>query len=449
MIRSHGCLAIVATALTVASSASAATLQVGPGKAYATPCAATAAADDGDRIEIAAGTYSGDVCRWAQNSLTIVGVGGRAHLDAAGKNSGGKAIWVIAGKDTVIENIEFSGATVPDQNGAGIRQEGTNLTLRNCYFHDNENGILTGADAASEILIEGCEFASNGFGDGRSHNMYIGQIKKFTLQYSYSHHAKIGHEVKSRAEENHILYNRIMTEADGSGSYEIDLPNGGDAFIIGNLVQQGPKTDNSSLISFAEEGATNSGQALFVVNNTIVNDLGSGKFVVDRATTAAVLRNNIFFGNGMVIDQGGPPPSSRTTSSEIRFSSTAPASTTTSRPARHASTPARTRAPERARRWPRSLSTSTRWANKLAWSWAAPSTSAPMNTGANRPRTPGSWPTAGRIAARSNTTRSPRRRALSGTWRHPRTAGTPRRRRCTAPAADAPVPHRSDAGDVS
>jgi hypothetical protein len=59
------------------------------------------------------------------------------------KTPGGKGIWVISGNDTVVENIEFSGAAVPDANGAGIRFEGVNLTVRNCYFHHNQNGILT------------------------------------------------------------------------------------------------------------------------------------------------------------------------------------------------------------------------------------------------------------------------------------------------------------------
>ena len=120
----------------IAASASADTLQVGPGKTYSLPSQAATAANDGDVIEIDAGDYSGDVAFWTQNSLTIRGVGGRAHLAAAGNHAGGKAIWVIQGDDTVIESIEFSDAVVPDDNGAGIRQEGTNLTVRDCYFHD-------------------------------------------------------------------------------------------------------------------------------------------------------------------------------------------------------------------------------------------------------------------------------------------------------------------------
>jgi hypothetical protein len=58
------------------------------------------------------------------------------------------------------------GAKVPDQNGAALRLEGTNFTLRNSFLHDNENGILSGANTNSDVLIEYTEFGHNGFGDG-------------------------------------------------------------------------------------------------------------------------------------------------------------------------------------------------------------------------------------------------------------------------------------------
>ena len=206
---------------------------------------------------------------------------------------------LIHGDNTTLENIEFSGATVPDQNGAGIRQEGAGLTVRGCYFHDNEEGILAGDNAASEILIEYTEFARNGFGDGYSHNLYINHVARFTLQYCYSHHARVGHLVKSRALENHILYNRIMDEADGTSSYSIDLPNGGLSVVIGNLVQQGPLTENSTLITYAEEGASNPAQALWLVNNTLVNDRpAGGTFIRVAGTPAGAAINNLFVGAG-------------------------------------------------------------------------------------------------------------------------------------------------------
>src|SRR5689334_5848484 len=83
--------------------AGADTLTVGPGKMYPAPCAAIAAAHDGDLIEIdAAGTYAGDVCALAKNGLTLRGVGGRAKIDATQKNYGGKGTWVISGNDTTV-----------------------------------------------------------------------------------------------------------------------------------------------------------------------------------------------------------------------------------------------------------------------------------------------------------------------------------------------------------
>ena len=290
-----------------ASATSAATLEVGPGKPYAAPCAAIAASSDGDVIEIAAGTYAGDVCGWSKSGLTLRGVGGLAKLDAAGKNSGGKAIWVIAGNDTVVENIEFTGATVPDQNGAGIRQEGKTLTVRGCFFHDNENGILAGNNAESVITVEYTEFANNGFGDGYTHNLYINHIGKLVFQHNYSHRSKSGHLLKSRAAETWVLYNRL-TQEDGTGSYEIDLPNGGRTFVIGNLVQQGASTENGSIVSYRREGphADNPSTELFVVNNSFVNERPSGGTFLNvdaGVTDPVIVRNNIFVGPGTVITQ--------------------------------------------------------------------------------------------------------------------------------------------------
>lgn len=285
-------------------SSRARTLQVGPTRTYKKPSEAAAASIDGDIIEIDAGVYLGDVCTWSRSNLVLRGVGsGRAHLNANGANAQGKGTWVISGSNTTVENIEFSGSTVPDKNGAGIRQEGATLTVRNCYFHDNENGILANAGAASDILVEYSEFDNNGQGDGYSHNMYIGNVRTFTLQHCYSHRSKIGHLVKSRAQTNYILYNRITCEATGTASYEINLPNGGRSYIIGNLIEQGNNADNPTLLSYAEEGATNTIQEIYVVNNTFVNNrTNGGTFVrVAGTPTQSKLINNIFCGPGTLL----------------------------------------------------------------------------------------------------------------------------------------------------
>ena len=291
--------------LLLSGPAYAATLQVGPQRVLKLPSEAAKVAKDGDVVAIDAGVYPGDVAIWPQHRLTLRGVGGRAHLDAIGKAAEGKAIWVIKGNDITVENIEFSGARVPDLNGAGIRFEGTHLTIRNSHFHDNEMGILTGVNPLSDILIEGSEFNNNTVDYRRygrlGHNIYIGNVRRFTLRNSYIHDANIGHNVKSRAKENYILYNRIMDERNGS-SYLVDLPDGGNSYIIGNLFRQSENTDNPAMIAFAaEHNRDNPKQTLYVVNNTFVNDRNGGIFVNNHSVAPAILINNLFVGKGMVL----------------------------------------------------------------------------------------------------------------------------------------------------
>jgi len=278
-------------------------VRVGPAQRYKMPSQAAEVAADGAIIEIDAGVYEGDVCVWRQNDLTIRGVGGYAHLKADGRSAEQKAIWVIKGRNCTVESIEFSGAAVPDRNGAGIRIEGPCLTIRRCYFHDNEMGVL-GGSGDSNIVIEFSEFARCGHGDGYSHNIYIGHAKSLTVQYCYSHHARIGHNLKSRAHNNYILYNRIMDEKDGNSSYAVDLPNGGRSFLVGNIIQQGPNTDNSTIVSYGAEGLSNPNPELYMVNNTLVNDHDTGTFVFIREGAAAKLVNNLFAGKGTVVRGG-------------------------------------------------------------------------------------------------------------------------------------------------
>lgn len=285
--------------------AQATTRQVGPGKAYAAPCAAFAAATNGDVVEIDVATYSGDVCEITASNLTIRGVGGRPKIDANGKNAQGKGTWVVSGNDLTIENVEMLGAAVPDHNGAALRLQGTNLTLRSVYLHDNENGILGGAGV---VVIESSELANNGNcidPAGCAHNAYLSaNVTSFTFRASYSHGAKSGHELKSRAQKNFILYSRI-TDEDGTASYSIDLPNGGTTVILGNVIQQGTATENPTIVTYGEEGLTNAGHDLYVVHNTFVNDLGHGTFVnVASGAPAALLQNNVFAGGGTVTNQG-------------------------------------------------------------------------------------------------------------------------------------------------
>ncbi|MDT0185193.1 right-handed parallel beta-helix repeat-containing protein [Microbacterium sp. ARD31] len=297
-------LALVAGLLTAAPAGAttyddgaARTWHVGPTRSLTTPSAAAAVARDGDTVLIDAGTYAGDVATWTQDDLTLRGVGGRAHLRADGRDAQGKAIWVIAGDRTRVDRIELSGATVPDRNGAGIRQEGTDLTVTRSWFHDNENGILTGADPDSDIVVRRSRFFRNGFGDGYSHNLYVGAVRSLTVTGSWLSDADTGHELKSRAARNTIVANRI-SDGDATASYSIDLPNGGSSLVAGNVVVQGPRSENPALVSYGAEGLTNPSRRLWVVNNTFVNRRTSGTFVAVADGSRVRVVNNQLVGPG-------------------------------------------------------------------------------------------------------------------------------------------------------
>ncbi len=294
---------MVATGISVAS---AETIQVGPGRAYTKIRDAVNVAHDGDTIEVDSGIYLGSA-GWTpipQNNLTIRGVGPtRPVLDAGDWNLLGKAIFIISGTNVTVENFEFINCKCDDRNGAGIRHEGTDLTVRNCCFRDNEDGILTGANSSSDILVEYSEFDHNGYGDGYSHNMYIGACGSFTLRYCYSHDTREGHEVKSRALKNYILYNLLSSE-NGTGSRELQLAQGGTCYVIGNVIQQGPNSHNSGIVVYGGEGS-NPNPYLYVVNNTLINlrQNGATFLEVNNSPTEAVLRNNIIqrLGNETIV----------------------------------------------------------------------------------------------------------------------------------------------------
>jgi len=298
-------LAIIAVVFMLATTpltVAARTLKVGEGQAYAVPSAAAKAAKDGDTVEIMAGTYEGDVVVWKRSGLTLRGIG-TVEIKAAGKNARGMGTWVIQGDDTTVENIAFYGARVKSKNGAGIRQVGANLTVRRCRFYDNENGILAGRSKRnagdSEILIEDSVFERNGHSNGKAHGIYVGNLTRLTVRGSIFWESHAGHHIKSRARETHVLYNRVQDRQSGDSSYLIDLPQSGRGFVIGNVLQQGPRAQNNGIVSFGAEKNQHPDSVLFIVNNTMVNDRQNGVFIKNRQPDAKVyVYNNIFAGDG-------------------------------------------------------------------------------------------------------------------------------------------------------
>lgn len=279
---------------------------VGPSHLIKNLAAAAAAASDGDTFEVEAGDYYGDVAVWNKNNITVRAVNGRVRIIANGFSTEGKGIWVVRGKNMTVEGLDFSGARVPDLNGAGIRLENGQLTVIDCGFFNNQNGILTSNQAQVELNIINSEFGYNGHGDGQSHNLYVGEIKYLMVMGSYFHHANVGHLLKSRAAINHILYNRLTDEAGGRASYELEFASGGVAYVVGNIIQQGAQTENPHLISFGIEGLRGPKNELYLINNTLVDDRNSsGIFLrIKAGNTKVKAFNNLLVGKAKLETAG-------------------------------------------------------------------------------------------------------------------------------------------------
>ena len=281
-------------------------LSIGPGQPFATISAAVAAAKDGDELLVQAGTYINDFA-YIDDNITIRGVGGMAKLLATEGPGNRKGI-LVTNADVTLDHLELSGARVPDGNGAGVRYEGGDLLITNSRIHDNENGILANPVPDGTITIRNSEIDHNGAGDGYTHNVYAGHIARLTIEDSYIHDASVGHQVKSRADETVITGSRIFDGPGGTGSYSVDLPDGGRAVLRDNVIEQGPASQNPAIVHFGGESAGYPGSSLEIANTTVVNTLDSpsARLLLNHTGVSASIHDVAVFGldNGEVA--GGP-----------------------------------------------------------------------------------------------------------------------------------------------
>lgn len=202
----------------------------------------------GSTVVVAAGIYrEGSVLR--ANKVILRAKPG-AHIENTAAE--GKAALVVKGDDTVIEGLECSGIAVPSRNGACIRLEGHNLTLKKVYFHDSEEGVLTAPETGT-ITVEDSKFERLGVG-GLAHALYIGEGDRLIIRRSQILSSRgEGHEVKSRAAVT-LIEDSVIASLDGLDSRLVDVPNGGELTIRRTLLEKGPMSSNDELIGFGLEG---------------------------------------------------------------------------------------------------------------------------------------------------------------------------------------------------
>lgn len=277
--------------------------RVGPDGDVPTIAAAARRARDGDTVEIPAGEYRGDVAVWRQKHLTIRSVGGRAVLQADGRLAEGKAIWVLRNGAFEIDGFDFIGARSSSGNAAGIRFERGSLVVRNSRFLYNETGVMTGNDPQARLSIEHCEISGPREGSRPYHNLRVGRIDSFELRNSTVRRARVGNLVQTRARHSVIVDNRLVDGSDGSASYELDIPDGGVATVSGNHIEQGPHTENLTIVSFGSERWHWPQNELRMSGNTLVNLAArDAAFVRVAPGDARVsLRGNTWTGPGRLL----------------------------------------------------------------------------------------------------------------------------------------------------
>jgi hypothetical protein len=84
----------------------------------------------------------------------------------------------------------------------------------------------------------------------------------------------------------------------------VDIPQGGLARIVGNVIEQGPATINHGMISFAGEDMRHADSRLVIVNNSIYNRDFRGIAVRNHADLNVVMVNNLFGGAPVATSDG-------------------------------------------------------------------------------------------------------------------------------------------------
>ncbi len=214
-----------------------------------------------------------------------------------GVADGGKAALVVRADDVVIENITCRNISVANENGACIRHEGNNLTLRNVHFMDSESGIL-GWKKGGRVVIEDSRFERLGGGVGQAHAIYINGgelIIKRTVILSARNQS---HGVKSRAERT-IIESSIIASLEGIDSRLIDIPDGGRAYILNNLLVEGPNTANWQIASFGVEGQPYRLNSFRMEDKMIITERrgGTERSLVHDTMPTPIMSKNIIVGD--------------------------------------------------------------------------------------------------------------------------------------------------------
>lgn len=158
-----------------------------------------------------------------------------------------KAALVLRGRESVVDGLVFRNIRVHDGNGAGIRIEGGDLTVRNAMFLDSQEGILGATDDPTHVTVDHSTFSGLGQCDESSdcaHSIYLANRGGVTVTNSRFERGRGGHYVKLRSPQVKIDDNSFDDSHGHKTNYAIDLPEGATGEILRNTFVQGADKEN-------------------------------------------------------------------------------------------------------------------------------------------------------------------------------------------------------------
>lgn len=224
-------------------------------------------------------------------------VPGRAAFD--GVNCEGKAALVLRGRGAEVTGLTFRNISVGDGNGAGIRLEQGDLTVRQSWFADSQQGILTADDQRSSLVIDKSTFSGLGTCEnsaGCAHSLYTGDYGLVRVTRSRFERGTGGHYLKTRAGKVEILDNSFDDSQGRATNYMIDLSAGATGRIEGNWFVQGRDKENySAFITVGPEALLHESDGLAIRGNMarfVPGISRSSAFIADWTGHDLVIGNN-------------------------------------------------------------------------------------------------------------------------------------------------------------
>jgi hypothetical protein len=288
--------------LLLSSPAAAATLEVGPGRPFAQPSAAAAVAQPGDTVSIAAGEYF-DCAIWRADNLTIAAAPGEGVVTITDKACAGKAAFVIEGNGVTVRNLGFARIRVPDDNGAGIRADGRDLTVQDSRFVNSQFGILAASPGGGFLRIVGCSFSEQGSSLLGRVNYAVRATGYALLRIEHSSFAKArgGGHVSAAVGRTELVDDRLADEG-GHMQGPLVTVDGGALLLEGNTVDlaAGAAARPGAVLAIGEA-------TVIAVHGNTLRDAGSGGVPLLRnwaGIDVAAHDNTVPAGTEAVTDSG-------------------------------------------------------------------------------------------------------------------------------------------------